>query len=780
MCMEWPIAPGAIPTEVFRNGSDIDYQHLRKSRSADYALFVNYLPNQPLAIVEAKKFSESDEKGLQQAIAYAQACGSFFAYSSSGHGFIEHDFFTGNRRTLKLNEFPSYKELWERYVAGKNLSPSQQKIISTSYATTTREPRYYQANAINAVVEAFSKDKKRSMLVMATGTGKTYTAFQIVSRLISSGKVRHVLYLADRNILVDQAKNGDFSAFGGKATKIRNHKFDPAYQIHFALYQQLIETTANGDIIEHFKKVKPTFFDLIVIDECHRGSADADSVWHKILDYFSSAFHLGLTATPRETKAVSTIDYFGEPVYTYSLKEGIADGFLAPYELLRCQLNLDANGFSPKQTKTFQERGMLTDEHGNEVPEENFYSREDFDRAIIIRDRTKAVAKRIADCLREHDCFSKTIVFCVNTDHAARLRDAISNEFHDIVKDYPNFVMRITGDDVEGKKAVDAFCDPKKKEPTIATTSQLLSTGVDCRTCRFVVLDKNIGSMIEFKQIIGRGTRIAENLGKTHFSILDFRGNAQKFSDPAFDGPPVKILEVNPDGDTPGGDVPVEPPPAIGEETQAPQPPPLNPFDPPESPKKIYIGENEVSVYVQAETVSFVDPRTGKPVTEDLISYTRKNMKATYASLKNFLAAWNRTPNHRKLLDELSEHGVFVECLRDKFKKSKYGKNADDIDDFDIICHYAFDAKNIKSKSERAEAVKNSHFLKNYSELARRVLEALIKKYAKDGLVDFGNTEVFYTDPIRDLGSPRKILQAFGGRENFEQAALELSEKIYS
>lgn len=776
--MEFPIAPGAIPPEVFKNS--VARWQRKNPKKADYALFVKELPQQPIAIVEAKKFEEDDGAGLQQAMDYAEKCGAKFAYSSSGHGFIEHDFFTGKRRRIALEAFPSPEELWRRYVAAEKLSAAQKKIIAEPYAgTSSREPRYYQVRAINAVVEAFAQNKKRALLVMATGTGKTYTAFQIVSRLISSGRVRHVLFLADRNILVDQAKNGDFSAFGGKATKISARRFDPAYQIHFALYQQLIEPDSAGGFIEHFREVEPTFFDLIVIDECHRGSADADSAWHKILDYFSSAFHLGLTATPRETKDVSSIHYFGEPVYQYSLKDGISDGYLAPFDVLSCQANIDATGFSPEQANSFdKERGELVDERGNVVSNE-VYSRKNFDRNIVLRDRTKFVARRIAALLRERGVFSKTIVFCVDTDHASRMRDALANELSDVVKKYPNYVMRITGDDHEGKKAVDAFCDPRRKEPTIATTSQLLSTGVDCRTCRFVVLEKTIGSMIEFKQIIGRGTRLAENLGKTHFSIIDFRGNTAKFSDPEFDGEPVSVFQEK---TVPEGHDSEDAPPCVSEEPSSVDSPPMpdgsNPVNPPPPPQKFYIGENEVLVDMLSERVQFVDPFTGKLITENLISYSKKNMLGRYADMKNFLRVWNTTTDRRNLLAELSGHGVFISALREKFQKSRYGKG-DDVDDFDILCHYVFDAP-VKSKSERARAAKNSRFLKNYSALARRVLDVLIDKYATEGLVDFSNTEVFDTDPIREFGSPREIIRAFGGLEKFQETAEKLSEEIYA
>jgi len=773
--MEWKISPGAIPSEVFSEKNGEEVLKKRKPKSADYALFVPNLPSQPIAIVEAKKSALPDNDGLQQAKDYAQMCGAKFAYSSSGHHFVEHDFFTGKTRNIPLNAFPSPDELWSRYAEAKKYSAEAEKIIAQPYAmgNSDREPRYYQAHAINSVVEAFATGKKRALLVMATGTGKTFTAFQIVSRLINSGKVRHVLYLADRNVLVDQAKNNDFQSLGKISCKISSRKLDPAYKVYFALYQQLIEKGANGKIIKHFKAVASSFFDLIVIDECHRGSADEDSAWHKILDYFHGAFHLGLTATPRETDDVSNINYFGEPVYTYSLKNGIADGFLAPYEVLRCKLDVDANGFSPRDAKSYSERGELIDERGNVVPEGS-YSAKDFEKNIVLRARTKRVAQRIAECLRAQGEFSKTIVFCVDVEHAARLRDAIANEFPDIVKKYPNYVMRITGDDFEGKNALDAFCDAKKKEPTIATTSQLLSTGVDCRTCRLVVLDKNIGSMTEFKQIIGRGTRLAPQLGKTHFSILDFRGNARLFSDPDFDGEPVQAKDFSPsenpeeaalatnvaEGNSPDADVLT------------------SPFAPELAPRKYYVGENEISVDVAAEQISFVDPRTGKLVNEDLVSYSKKNMRMRYASLKDFIKAWNDPENRKNIDDYLPAHGVFINELREKFKKSHYG-NAEEFDDFDILCHYVFDAP-AKSKSERARKAKNSVFLKNYTGIARAVIESLIDKYATANLIDFENPAVFGTDPIRNLGSPAEIVRGFGGRENLHAAIANLVKEIYA
>jgi len=771
--MEWKISPGAIPTEVFSGNNDEEVLKKRKPKSADYALFIPNLPRQPIAIVEAKKNALPDNGGLQQAKNYAQMCGAKFAYSSSGHHFVEYDFFTGKTRTIPLNAFPSPSELWSRYEKAKKYSAEAKKIIAEPYAmgNSNREPRYYQARAINSVVEAFATGKKRALLVMATGTGKTFTAFQIVSRLINSGKVRHVLYLADRNVLVDQAKNNDFQSLEKISCKISSRKLDPAYKIYFALYQQLIETGANGEIIEHFKDVASSFFDLIVIDECHRGSAKDDSTWHKILDYFQGAFHLGLTATPRETDDVSNIDYFGEPVYVYSLKDGIADGFLAPYEVLSCELDVDANGFSPSDAKSYSERGELIDEHGNVVPEGS-YSAKDFEKNIVLRARTKRVAQRIAACLRAQGEFSKTIVFCVDTEHAARLRDAIANEFSDIVKKYPNYVVRITGDDPEGKNLLDAFCDATKKEPTIATTSQLLSTGVDCRTCRLVVLDKNIGSMTEFKQIIGRGTRLAPQLGKTHFSILDFRKNTWHFSDPDFDGEPVQAKDFPSSENSEEAALATN----VSEDNSPDSTLSSSPFDPEPAPRKYYVGENEISVDVATERISFVDPRTGKLVNEDLVSYSKKNMRASYASLKDFIKAWNA--NRRDLIDYLPEHGVFIKELREKFKHSQYG-NADEFDDFDILCHYIFDVP-AKSKSERARAAKKSVFLKNYTGLARAVLESLIDKYASANLLDFENPAVFDTDPIRDFGTTAEIVQSFGGKTNFRAALANLVKEIYA
>lgn len=725
-----------------------------KPKKADYLL--SFAPDLPLAIVEAKDTDHSVGAGLQQAMGYAEALDIPFAYSSNGKGFVEHDFFTGKERSLKMDEFPAPEELWNRYCAAKGIAGgSVQETVTTPYYYEHggNTPRYYQRIAVNRTIEAIAKGGRRVLLVMATGTGKTYTAFQIVHRLRGGGVARKVLYLADRNILIDQTKDGDFKPLQKVTTKVEHRKLDPAYEVYFALYQQLV----GEDGEEIFRAFEREFFDLIIVDECHRGSASADSAWRKILEYFDSAIQIGMTATPKETEDVSNIDYFGEPAYTYSLKQGIADGFLAPYKVVRPKLNVDVYGFRPVA-------GSI-DDKGQEI-EDKVYEKYDFDREMVIKERTEEVAKKVTQFLKETDRYSKTIVFCVDIDHAERMRQALVNENSDIVAEHPKYVMRITGDSKEGKDQLDNFIDPDEKYPTIVTTSKLLTTGVNCKTCKVVVLDNIFGEqgMTEFKQIVGRGTRICEPYGKLYFTIIDFRDASRLFADPAFDGEPVQIYEPPADG-------PLEPPDDMPD-----SPPDVTP--PPEWPPDDDDGHGRVKYYVSGIPVSIVSERVeyyaigGELVTESLKDYTRRNILGEYDTLDHFLVAWRAEDRKQAIIDELQEHGVFLDELRKE--SGQY-----DMSDFDLICHIAYDAKPL-TRSERANNVKKNGYLYEYEGVAREVLETLLDKYATSNLVDLDDTRVLSLEEFHQFGSPMAIVRAFGGKQQFLEAAQKLEDAIYA
>lgn len=733
----------------------------KKPKKADYLL--RYAPELPLAIVEAKDTEHTVAAGLQQAMGYAETLDVPFAYSTNGKGFIEHDFTTGKERSLSMDEFPAPEELWRRYRAARNLvGEYPEQVITTPYYREygSMSPRYYQCIAINRTLEAVARGKDRILLVMATGTGKTYTAFQIVHRLREVGEVNKVLYLADRNILVDQTITGDFQPLEKVTTKVTGRKLDSAYQVYFSLYQQLI----GEDGEEIFREFDREFFDLIIVDECHRGSAAKDSAWRKILSYFSEAIQIGMTATPKETKDVSNIDYFGEPVYTYSLKQGIEDGFLAPYKVTRVKMNVDVYGWRPTA-------GTI-DDNGEEIAD-RVYEEQDFDREIVIRERTERVAAKVTQFLKETDRYAKTIVFCVDVDHARRMRQALVNENTDIVAEHPTYIMNITGDDAEGKAQLDNFMDPDERYPTIVTTSKLLTTGVNCKTCKVIVLDNLFGEqgMTEFKQIIGRGTRIYEEYGKLYFTILDFRDASRLFADPSFDGEPVQIYEPAPDGpmepdlnepDSPSDVTPVPGSPEwLGDPTDLENP----------TKKRVKYCVHGVEVHVVSERVEYYST-TGELVTESLKDYTRKNILGEYDTLDHFLTAWNAEDRKQAIIDELVEHGVFLEELRRE-------SGQDQMSDFDLICHIAYDQKPL-TRSERAANVKKKGYLYEYGGVAREVLETLLDKYASANLVDLDDTHVLDLDEFHRFGSPMKIVRAFGGKQGYLRAVRNLEDALYA
>lgn len=735
----------------------------RDKKKADYLLM--YAPNIPIAIVEAKDTDHTVDAGLQQGMGYAEALDVPFAYSSNGKGFVEHDFLTGKERNLAMDEFPSPAELWARYSKAKGLeNPHSQEIVTAPYYQERggNRPRYYQCIAINRTLEAVAQGKDRILLVMATGTGKTFTAFQIVHRLRQSTEVRKVLYLADRNILVDQTIDGDFKPLKKVTTKVTGRKLDSAFEVYFSLYQQLV----GEDGEEIFRAFDREFFDLIIVDECHRGSAAEDSAWRKVLEYFSGAIQIGMTATPKETEDVSNITYFGEPVYTYSLKQGIEDGFLAPYKVIRPKLSVDVYGYRTEEG--------AKDDRGEVLPKRVF-EKQDFDSEIVIKERYEQVAKKVTQFLKETDRYSKTIVFCVDIEHAENMRRALVNENADIVKDHPTYIMKITGDDKEGKAQLDNFIDPDEKFPTIVTTSKLLTTGVNCKTCKVIVLDNKFGGhgMTEFKQIIGRGTRICEDYGKRYFTILDFRDASRLFADPDFDGEPVVIFDPPEDGPmTPPEDDPTNP--GTGDDPGAivdPPGPEWPPVDPPDDPPgHIKYHVHGADVYVVSEIVQYYSS-DGQLVTESLKGYTRKNILGEFDTLDHFLAAWNSEHKKQAIIDELRAHGVFLDELRRE-------SGQEQMSDFDLICHIAYDQRPL-TRSERANNVKKKGVLYEYAGVAREVLEALLDKYATSNLVDLDDTHVLDLEEFRRFGNPMKIVAAFGGKQQYIQAAQRLEDELY-
>jgi type I restriction enzyme R subunit len=736
-----------------------------KNKRADYILF--YKPNIPIAVIEAKDNTHSVGSGMQQALGYAEMLQVPFVFSSNGDGFLFHNKIAPDgvmEKELTLDEFPNPEELWSLIRIDKGLDSEKEGIITQDYYSdgSGKSPRYYQLLAINKTIEAIAEGQKRILLVMATGTGKTYTAFQIIWRLWRSRTKKRILFLADRNILVDQTRTNDFKPFGAAMTKIKKRQVNKSYEIYLSLYQAVSGTEEEKNIYRQFS---PDFFDLIVVDECHRGSAAEDSNWKEILKYFSSATQIGLTATPKETRDVSNIDYFGDPIYTYSLRDGINDGFLAPYKVIRIDLDKDLEGWRP-------EKGM-TDKFGNEI-EDRIYNQKDFDRTLVIDERTVLVAQKVSGFLKQTDRFSKTIIFCDNIDHAERMRQSMVNENADLVRENPKYVMRITGDNEEGKVELDNFIFPESRYPVIATTSKLMSTGVDAQTCKLIVLDQRIQSMTEFKQIIGRGTRINEDYGKFFFTIMDFKKATELFADPDFDGYPVSIYEpregdpLDPQGpEEAGADT-------FGEEAGDEQ-------DFPESGKgegefeggspatvrKYYV--NNVPVSVVAERVQYFDAE-GKLITESLKDYTRKSIFKEYASLNDFLTKWKGSERKQAVIEELEEQGVFLEALKEEIGK--------DFDAFDLICHVAWDRPPLTRK-ERAENVKKRDYFARYGEQARNVLFALLEKYADEGIGPIEEPQILTISPFREIGTPMEIIQQFGSIQDYYRALQELEEALY-
>ena len=722
-----------------------------KPKKADYVLYLN--PNKPIAIVEAKDNKHSISYGLQQAMTYAKMLDVPFAYSSNGDGFFEHDFLTGKERELSMNEFPTEEELISRYKTesnhGEGLSSQEEKIIDQPYFSSMNSypPRYYQRVAGNRTVEQIASGKDRLLLVMATGTGKTYTAFQIAYRLLQSGMKRKILYLADRNILVDQSIQQDFAPLEKVIHKINVAKDDPStitsHQVYFSLYQQLV----GDDDAEHFSELfRPDFFDLIIVDECHRGSAKEESRWRKILEYFSSATQIGMTATPKETKYVSNINYFGEPIYTYSLKKGIEDGFLAPFKVINISTDI-GEGWRPVKGQR--------DKFGNLI-EDRVYNNTDYDYNIIIEDRTNQVASEITKYLKATDRMAKTIVFCPTEEAAERMRIALVNHNADMVKENPDYCVRITGSDDYGKSKLDYFISVSEKYPVIATTSKLLSTGADCKMTKLIVLDEMIGSMTEFKQIIGRGTRLREKEGKTHFVVMDFRNVSRLFADPEWDGPIEIDDDFNPENNPKGGKR------NEGGGLTPPNPPAIKPI----------VDRNGCRVEIIHKTVSVYDTNGKLLRQESIVDYTKENIRGEYATLDVFIREWRKDPKKDKIQSILLERGIDIEQLKKE-------QAMEEVDDFDFICHIAFNQKPLTRK-ERAENVKKQDFFSRYNGVAKEVLEALLDKYMNKGITEITTTEVLRLDPFMKLGKPSKIASYFGGKDGYKHAVEELQNAIYN
>ena len=735
-----------------------------KSKRADYILY--YKSNIPIAIIEAKDNKKAVGHGMQQGLEYSKILQIPFVFTSNGDSFVFHDKTRTDgtlEQELSLDNFPSPEVLWQKYLEFTNIeTPKAKEIVEKEYYAddSGMSPRYYQQNAVNRTLEAIAKDQDRIILVMATGTGKTYTAFNIIWRLWKTGVKKRILFLADRNALLTQTKNGDFSPFGNDIMHIiKNRKIDKSYQIYFALYQGLTSTDEDKNA---YKEFSPDFFDLIVIDECHRGSASEASAWRAVLDYFSSATQIGLTATPKETKDVSNMEYFGEPVYTYSLKQGIDDGFLAPYKVVRITTSVD-EGWRPTA-------GLL-DKYGNEV-EDRIYNLKDYDRTLAIDERTQIVAKKITEYLKAIDRYAKTIVFCVDIDHANRMRQALINENADLVAKHWNYCVKITGDDEVGKQELDNFTDVEERFPVIATTSKMLTTGIDTKMVKFIVLESNIQSVTEFKQIIGRGTRIREAEGKVYFTIMDFRKATNIFARPDFDGDPVQIYE-------PAPDEPVVPPeeedntqPTDGEETLNPDDfRPTTPdidIDDTDEVRKYYV--NQIPVSVVNERVQYYG-KDGKLITESLKDYSKKNIEKEFSSLDDFIQKWNASEKKEELIKELAEHGVLLEALREDVGQ--------DLDDFDLICHIAFDQPAL-TRQERANNVRKRNYFVKYSETAQKVLNSLLDKYEQEGIVSIEQGAILKVKPLNKMGSPVELVRAFGKRKDFEQAVKELENEIYN
>lgn len=754
----------------------------KKVKSADIVLY--HKPSMPLAVVEAKANRHETGKGMQQGMEYAKLLEVPFVFASNGDGFIFRDltYPTQLESEIRLEDFPSPEELWHKYCVWKGYKEEHLPIITQDYYDdgSGKSPRYYQLQAINKTVEAVASGQNRILLVMATGTGKTYTAFQIIWRLWKAKAKKRILFLADRNILVDQTKTNDFQPFGSAMTKITGRTVDPAYEVHLALYQAL---TGPEESQKAYKQVDPDFFDLIIIDECHRGSASEDSAWREILEYFSSATQVGLTATPKETDEVSNIEYFGDPVYTYSLKEGIEDGFLAPYKVVRVDIDVDVQGWRPTKGQT--------DKHG-EVIEDRIYNQKDFDRTMVIDERTELVAQTITNYLKRTDPMAKTIVFCNDIDHAERMRRALVNLNPDQVQKNDKYVMKITGDDEIGKAQLDNFINPKKKYPVIATTSELMTTGVDAKTCKLVVLDQSIQSMTKFKQIIGRGTRIDDRYGKLWFTILDFKKATELFADERFDGTPERVKVTTPEDfedeealddivagiddelDNPFGDDDID----LGSVQEPEQTYSNNSSDTgatggddwndESKVRKFHV--NGVSVKALAERVQYYDS-DGKLVTESFKDYTRKTMAKQFASLNEFTKRWNEADRKEAIIEELAREGILWEALEDEVGK--------DLDPFDMICHVVYDQPPLTRK-ERAENVKKRNYFTKYGETAQQVLNNLLDKYADEGVQEIENIHVLKVKPFDEMGRPLEIIKkGFGGKNQYLEAVQDLEAAIY-
>lgn len=735
-------------------------------KRADFILY--YKPNIPIAIIEAKSNKLSVNAGIQQGIEYSNILDIPVVFSSNGDGFYEHDktLSSGNiERELSLDNFPSPTELWKIYKKYKNIDTTDEEKIVTQdyfYESKDRSPRYYQQIAINRTLEAIAKGQDRILLVMATGTGKTYTAFQIIYRLWKSGTKKRILFLADRNALIDQTKRGDFRHFKDKMTVIRKKNIDKSYEIYLALYQGLTNYDEDTDAYREFS---PDFFDLIVIDEAHRGSAAEDSAWREILDYFGSATHIGLTATPKETEDISNIHYFGKPVYTYSLKQGIEDGFLAPYKVLRVGLDVDLEGWRPEKGKV--------DTSGSEV-EDRKYNRKDYDKNLVIYERSEAVAKKITQFLKKNSRYDKTIVFCIDIEHAQRMRTALANENSDLMAQNNKYVMQITGDNEEGKRELDNFINPEETYPVIATTSKLMTTGIDAQTCKLIVLDSNIASMTEFKQIIGRGTRINEEYGKTFFTIMDFRNVTDLFADSDFDGEPVQVKTIDEDEDFEDPEneedevilddegVEVE-----FEDTQT--PPIIDGGDIEDNEPKEKIFVNGVNVRVLNERIQYLD-EDGKLITGSLKDYTKAQVHKEFATLDDFLNKWNSSDKKQAIIKELEDKDIIYEDFKDEVGK--------EMDIFDMICHCAFDMKPLTRK-ERANSVKKRDYFTKYGDKARIILEKLLEKYADEGIENLESLNILQVQPFNEIGSPLEIIKLFGGKQQYLSAVAQLEQELY-
>ncbi len=739
--MEYPITAGKIIVrgeKAFR----------ATKKRADYLLF--YKENLPLAIVEAKDDAHLIGDGMPQAQEYAEKLDVRFVFTSNGDGFLFYDMKTGEQKKIALSEFPSPKELYDRqYKEQIEASTDLETILNTPYyfGEETFPPRYYQRIAINRTVEAIANGRDRALLVMATGTGKTYMAFQIIWRLWKSGLKKRILYLADRNILVDQTIIGDFKPFKNAMTKIYHKNMNTSYEIYLSLYQQLSENDTEDNLAILKESFKSDFFDLIIVDECHRGSAREDSNWRKILEYFDNATKIGMTATPKETKEVSNIDYFGEPIYTYSLKDGIEDGFLAPYKVVRYAIDKDIFGYRPTRGKTDID-GVLV--------EDREYGIKDFDKNIVIDERTKLVAVKITDYLKRTDRYAKTIVFCVDIDHAERMRQALIELNKDLCAENYKYIMRITGDNDEGKKQLDYFIDSDSTYPTIVTTSKLMTTGVNCKTCKNIVLDNIFGDngMMEFKQIIGRGTRIEENYDKMYFTILDFRNATKMFADPKFNGPELQDDDYNPDAEP------------VFIKTVPPKD--VDPIDLPQGKKKVYV--KDVAVELVSERVQYYD-KDGKLVTESLKDFTKKNVLSEFASMDDFLKYWTSDERRSVIVQELKEQGIFLEELRSYYPA--------DVDDFDLICDIAYGIKPL-TKSERAKRRKVDEILAKYSESCKKVLEIILAKYSNDSIDELTDTKILKLPEFNEFGNPMKITKLFGGLDGYVAAVKEIQNALYA